>query len=67
MQIMQKITPCLWFDDQAEIVPSILAEMLNDPDAEKSQRVTMALLQRKKLDIDELKYAFANSLSREKI
>jgi hypothetical protein len=41
--------------------------MLNDPDAEKSQRVTMALLQRKKLDIDELKYAFANSLSREKI
>jgi predicted 3-demethylubiquinone-9 3-methyltransferase (glyoxalase superfamily) len=50
---------CGWLKDQYgvswQIVPKVLAEMLNDADAEKSQRVMTALLQMKKLDIEELK------------
>jgi len=39
---MQKITPFLWFDDQAE----------------KAERVTHAMLQMKKIDIAKLKTAY---------
>ena len=45
---MQKITPCLWFDDQAE-------EAANFKDAEKSEIITKAMLQMKKIDIGGLK------------
>jgi predicted 3-demethylubiquinone-9 3-methyltransferase (glyoxalase superfamily) len=33
--------------------------MVGDPDSEKSQRAMQAMLQMKKIDIDELKRAYA--------
>jgi predicted 3-demethylubiquinone-9 3-methyltransferase (glyoxalase superfamily) len=53
---------CGWLKDKYglswQIVPSILGELLNDPDAEKAQRVMNAMLQMKKIDIDGLKLAY---------
>jgi len=40
-------------------VPRVLVEMLNDPDAKKSQRVMAALLKMKKIEIETLKRAYA--------
>ncbi|CAG0951807.1 hypothetical protein ANRL4_00118 [Anaerolineae bacterium] len=40
-----------------QIVPTILGELLSDPDAEKS-RVMKAMLQMKKIDIGALKRAY---------
>ena len=55
--------PCGWLKDKYglswQVVPTVLLEMLMDPDHEKSQRVTKAFLQMKKFDIEELKRAFA--------
>jgi predicted 3-demethylubiquinone-9 3-methyltransferase (glyoxalase superfamily) len=52
---------CGWLKDQYgvswQIVPRILVEMLNDP--ETSQLTMTAMLQMKKIDIDELKRATA--------
>jgi predicted 3-demethylubiquinone-9 3-methyltransferase (glyoxalase superfamily) len=39
MQIMQKITPCLWFDDQAEEVVDFYVSIFNN-----SKIVTIARL-----------------------
>jgi predicted 3-demethylubiquinone-9 3-methyltransferase (glyoxalase superfamily) len=54
---------CGWLKDKYgvswQIVPGLLIEMLNDPDSEKSGRVMEAMLQMKKIDIDELKRAYA--------
>jgi predicted 3-demethylubiquinone-9 3-methyltransferase (glyoxalase superfamily) len=54
---------CSWLKDKFglswQIVPRILVEMLNDPDAEKSQKAMTAMMQMKKIDIDELKRATA--------
>lgn len=54
--------PCGWLKDKFglswQIVPTVLVEMLKDPDAEKAKRVTHALLQMKKLDIEKLKQAY---------
>lgn len=41
-----------------QIVPTILDELLNDPDPEKSQRVMQAMMQMNKLDIEKLKQAY---------
>ncbi len=41
-----------------QIVPTILGELLSDPDAEKSERVMKAMLQMKKIDIGALKRAY---------
>ena len=53
---------CGWLKDKYgvswQIVPTILGEMLSDPDPEKSQRVMQAMLQMKKLDIKTLKQAY---------
>ncbi len=53
---------CGWLKDKFgvswQIVPTILGELLNDPDAEKSRRVTQAMLQMGKLDIEILKQAY---------
>jgi predicted 3-demethylubiquinone-9 3-methyltransferase (glyoxalase superfamily) len=79
---IQKITPFLWFDSQAEeaaggsdvqcgwlkdkfglswqVVPTVLSQLLSDPDPQKSQRVMKALMTMKKLDIRALKLAFDN-------
>jgi len=59
----QKAQQCGWLKDKYgvswQVVPAILLEMLNDPDAEKSERATTAMLQMKKIDIDQLKRAYA--------
>ncbi|MBI5592798.1 MAG: VOC family protein [Deltaproteobacteria bacterium] len=59
----EKAQQCGWLKDKFgvswQIVPSVLPEMITDPDIEKSQRVMQAILQMKKIDIDELKRAYA--------
>ena len=54
--------PCGWLKDKYglswQIVPTILSELLEDKDPKKSERVTQALLQMKKLDINGLKRAY---------
>jgi predicted 3-demethylubiquinone-9 3-methyltransferase (glyoxalase superfamily) len=53
---------CGWLKDKYglswQVVPTVLAEMMTDPDKEKSGRAMEAMLQMKKLDIAELKRAF---------
>lgn len=53
---------CGWLKDKYglswQIVPSILIEMLQDKDAEKSKRVMQAMLQMSKIDIAALKRAY---------
>jgi predicted 3-demethylubiquinone-9 3-methyltransferase (glyoxalase superfamily) len=52
---------CGWLKDKYgvswQIVPRVLAELLSDADESKSQRAMTAMLQMKKIDIDELKRA----------
>lgn len=54
---------CGWLKDKYglswQIVPRVLVEMLSDSDGSKSQRAMTAMLQMKKIDIDELNRAFA--------
>ena len=40
-----------------EIVPAGLSELLGNPDREKAERAMRAMLQMKKLDINELRRA----------
>lgn len=53
---------CGWLKDKYglswQIVPAVLAEMMGDPDKNKSERVMTALLNMKKLDIAALKKAY---------
>jgi predicted 3-demethylubiquinone-9 3-methyltransferase (glyoxalase superfamily) len=55
--------PCGWLKDRFgvswQVVPKALPRLLEDPDAEKAQRVMAAMLQMKKIDIDELEQAAA--------
>ena len=55
--------PCGWLKDKYglswQINPTILGEMLSDPDPQKSGRVMEAMLQMKKIDIEKLKRAYA--------
>ncbi|MBU7577759.1 MAG: VOC family protein [Flavihumibacter sp.] len=54
--------PCGWLKDKFglswQIVPSILAQYMSDPDSSKVQRVTTAFLKMKKFDMEELKSAY---------
>ncbi len=54
---------CGWLKDRYgvswQIVPTALAELMSDPDSEKSERVMHALFQMKKIDIAGLKRAYA--------
>jgi predicted 3-demethylubiquinone-9 3-methyltransferase (glyoxalase superfamily) len=56
---------CGWLKDKFglswQIVPTVLSQLLSDPDPQKSARVMKAVLAMKKLDIAELKRAYANS------
>ena len=58
----EKAQQCGWLKDKYgvswQIVPSVLPEMVSDPDSEKSERAMKAMLQMKKLDIAELKRAY---------
>lgn len=53
---------CGWLQDKFgiswQIVPTILPELLNDPNPVKAQRVMQAMLQMKKIDINALKKAY---------
>jgi predicted 3-demethylubiquinone-9 3-methyltransferase (glyoxalase superfamily) len=54
--------PCGWLKDRYglswQINPTVLGEMLHDPDAEKSARVMQAMLQMRKIDIAGLQKAY---------
>jgi len=54
---------CGWLKDRYgvswQIVPTAMIEMLNDPDATKSQRVMTAMLQMKKIEVAALRRAAA--------
>ena len=53
---------CGWLKDKYgvswQVVPVALLEMLNDPDYERSQRATGAMLRMKKFDIEALRHAY---------
>src|SRR5688572_23790519 len=53
---------CGWLKDKYglswQIVPTVLGEMMQDKDPEKTKRVMGAMLQMKKLDIQTLKQAY---------
>jgi len=56
---------CGWVKDKYgvswQVVPTVLVEMMADPDKEKSGRAMEAMLQMKKLDIAELERAYDGS------
>ena len=55
--------PCGWLKDRFgvswQIIPDRLPELLEDPDREKSRRVMAAMLEMKKIEVDELERAAA--------
>ena len=57
-----EIEHCGWLRDKYgvswQIVPTILGEMLQDKNTEKSERVMKAMLQMKKIDIKDLRQAY---------
>ena len=57
--------PCGWLKDKFgvswQIVPTLLPELLGDPDAAKSQRVMEAMLGMKKIEIGALERAAARA------
>jgi predicted 3-demethylubiquinone-9 3-methyltransferase (glyoxalase superfamily) len=59
----EKAQQCGWLKDRYgvswQIVPTVLSEMIGDPDSVRSQRAMEAMLQMKKIDIATLKKAFA--------
>jgi predicted 3-demethylubiquinone-9 3-methyltransferase (glyoxalase superfamily) len=63
-----KAQQCGWLKDKYglswQIVPTVLVELLNDPDPEKSRRAMKAMLQIKKIDIETLKQAAAGKDSK---
>jgi len=59
----EKAQQCGWLKDKYgvswQVVPIVLRDLVGDPDSEKSQRAMEAMLRMKKIDIDELKRAYA--------
>ena len=55
--------PCGWLKDKFgaswQVVPKVLPRLLDDPDAEKAQRVMAAMMEMKKIEIDQLERAAA--------
>jgi len=55
--------PCGWLKDKYglswQIVPSILYKLICDPDPVRSQKVTQAMLQMSKIDIEGLQRAYS--------
>ncbi len=53
--------PCGWLKDKYgvswQIIPTVLIDLLKDPDLEKSQRVMRAMLDMRKMDIEALERA----------
>jgi predicted 3-demethylubiquinone-9 3-methyltransferase (glyoxalase superfamily) len=54
---------CGWLKDKFglswQVVPTVLIDMLHDNDSEKADRVTKAMLQMQKIDIEPLRDAYA--------
>lgn len=61
----ERTQQCGWLKDRFglswQVVPSVLPDMLCDPDVAAAQRATQAMLQMKKLDIATLQRAFAGA------
>ncbi len=59
----ERAQQCGWLKDKYgvswQVVPTVLVQMLNDPDSGKSQRAMEAMLKMKKIDIDKLKRAYS--------
>jgi predicted 3-demethylubiquinone-9 3-methyltransferase (glyoxalase superfamily) len=59
----EKAQVCGWLKDKYglswQVIPSILPELMSDPDAGRSERAMTAMLKMKKIDIGELKRAAA--------
>jgi predicted 3-demethylubiquinone-9 3-methyltransferase (glyoxalase superfamily) len=59
----EKAQQCGWLKDKYgaswQVAPAAMIEMFNDADSENSQRAMQAMLRMKKIDIDELKRAYA--------
>lgn len=57
----EKAQQCGWLKDKYglswQIVPTVLNELLSDPDPDKSRRAMKAMLKMKKIDIEVLKQA----------
>lgn len=55
---------CGWLTDKFgitwQIIPSVLMELLNDKDPQKSQRVMKAMMQMVKIDVEGLRRAYAD-------
>jgi len=62
LSAVREAEQCGWLKDQFgvswQIVPTKLFKLMNVPDREKSQRVTEAMLQMKKIEIAELEKAY---------
>lgn len=60
--------PCGWLKDRYglswQVNPTVLGEMLNDPDPARSKRVMEAMLKMKKINIEELRNAYEEAPSR---
>jgi predicted 3-demethylubiquinone-9 3-methyltransferase (glyoxalase superfamily) len=58
-----KTSQCGWLKDKFglswQIVPTVLMELMSDPDREKANRVMQAMLRMTKIDIPKLKEAYA--------
>jgi predicted 3-demethylubiquinone-9 3-methyltransferase (glyoxalase superfamily) len=63
-----EIGPCGWIKDRWgvswQINPRVLGEMLTDEDPQKAKRVMQAMLKMKKIDIAELKRAYAGETAK---
>jgi predicted 3-demethylubiquinone-9 3-methyltransferase (glyoxalase superfamily) len=59
----EKAQQCGWLKDKFgvswQVVPKVLPDLLDDQDSDKSQRAMVAMLRMKKIDIAELKRAYA--------
>ena len=57
-----KAQQCGWLKDKYglswQVIPTVLFDMIGDPDSTKSQRATSTMLQMKKFDIAKLKRAY---------
>ncbi len=58
----EKAQQCGWLKDKYgvswQVVPRVLSALLSGPEAEKSQRAMKAMLQMKKIEIEEIKRAY---------
>jgi predicted 3-demethylubiquinone-9 3-methyltransferase (glyoxalase superfamily) len=58
----EKAQQCGWLKDKYgvswQVVPRVLPELISDSDPEKGERVMAAMLQMKKIDIEQLKRAY---------